>query len=108
METVEKTLGEHPEYINYAHIGLVAPLLGFAGFSMHKASQGDASATGRLKMLGFALMIIAVIILVFHGYRVWKHMETANGNVSTNLGVNAGVNAAANAAVEGYQRMHKK
>lgn len=105
METVKKVTQDHPEVVNLVHIGLVAPLLGFAGLQLKNTAEGKPTSP-HIGKLGLALIIIAVIILVFHGLQAYNKMSTHHGAAGAKPAVTAAVVAAANAtaAKEGYMR----
>ena len=100
---MDKALYENPSAVNYVHVAVVAPLLGYAGWKVHEVSKRGGKAA-ELKNIGLALMILAVIVLLYHVYRVYQKKENNScGSDNSGNGDNSGGETA-----EGYQRRAKR
>jgi len=106
MDSIKKVTQDHPEAINLVHMGVVAPLLGYVGYQMKQAADGKLTNLAPLGKLGLVLMIVAVIILVYHGFLASQKMETHHGKDAAATGTAATGTAAAvgGSAKEGYMR----
>lgn len=106
-----QALKENPEYINYIHVAAVAPLLGLTGWTAKKVVEPKADETeekraANLKLLGKlgnALMIIAVIVLLFHAWTAKKKLDAKKPEEAA-----ADDDDDEEEASEGYQRRSKK
>lgn len=76
MQSMQDTIREHPEYINYAHAAVVAPVLGYIGWMMKKTADGKSPAAD-LRVWAVVLMVVSVIVLIYHGHRAYERMKAA-------------------------------
>lgn len=101
---LEELLHGNPLTINYIHVGVVAPLLGYAGWKVHEASKLGGSAAD-LKNVGMALLVLAVIVLLYHVYRIYQKKQCSE---STDKKVNDLDLDTEDDSTEGYQRQAKR
>ena len=75
--------------VNYMHIGLVAPFLGYAGYQMKQAADGKLTDLAPLRNMGMILIIVAVMIILFHSYLISEKMKSSdekhNGHSATTV-----------------------
>ena len=55
--------------INIMHIAAIAPFLAYVGWQNKLASEGKIGVAG-LRKIGMALMIIAMVIVIYLSYRL--------------------------------------
>lgn len=58
--------------INIFHVAVVAPVLGYVGYTAYKNELVGVN-------MGIALMIAAIIVLVFHMWRIYEKSMMAEG-----------------------------
>ena len=66
--------------INIMHIAAIAPFLAYVGWQNKLASEGKIGVAG-LRKIGMALMIIAMVIVIYHSYRLYGRITKSDGDV---------------------------
>lgn len=68
--------------VNVGHLLVVAPIFGYLGWKLNKAKSSTEPASALFPAwIGFALIILAVMIVLYHTYRIFTKLKSKTGEL---------------------------